>query len=91
MKYKIRVEYEATPIRSLVVQCPWCGKWFDAHDITDRGNKFPSYNYQLACTDYVCPICKLDFGSARDMAYEETPIPAEGIYHGVLKKKVMWE
>jgi len=91
MKYKIRVEYEVAPIRNLVVQCPHCGEWFAACDITDRENKSPNYNYELAYAEYVCPICKLGFGFEEGMDYEEDPIPVEGIHHGVLRKKVMWE
>lgn len=96
MKYKIRVEYEVTPIRHLVVQCPYCENWFDAHDILDTGDKYPRYGYELACMDYYCPICERGFGVGYDgfgpdIPYEEDFIPAEGVYHGVLQKKVVWE
>lgn len=90
MKYKIRVEYEDTPIRSLVVQCPWCGNWFNVDDIVTRN--CPRWEYELYRAEYCCPKCENVFGYSEECNEpEETPIPAEGIYHGVLQKKVVWE
>lgn len=92
MKYKIRVDYEITPIRHLVVQCPYCENWFDAHEIIEDSRKYPRWEHQIDKAEYYCPKCNCGFGENYEICEpEEVPIPDEGIHHGVLRKKVVWE
>lgn len=57
----IRVEYEATPIRHIAIQCPYCKKWFRGEDLISKG-EWLDYDYKIYNTTFTCPICDKSFG-----------------------------
>lgn len=88
----VRVEYEATPIRHIAVQCDKCGKWFDGRDIAD---KEIHYEYDIYSTSFICPICDHFFGADAYRGYSNVKIKecdsASEVYDGILRKKEVWE
>ena len=89
----VRVEYEATPIRHIAVQCPACGKWFCGWDIVNGKNAFDRLRYEsdIRWTEFVCPVCETEFGGLQHN--EKVDIKEVGypeIYDGCLKKKEVW-
>lgn len=57
-KVNVRVEYELTPIRYLVIECPNCKNWFHQNDIVDD---HVSYSYEMSSTECNCPKCETYF------------------------------
>lgn len=93
---KVRVEYEAAPIRHVAVQCPKCKRWFYGRDIV-KGSKFRGLMYEadIMFSEFHCPICNNDFGYinayTKDRVYIEKVSSAEECYNGCLEKKEVWE
>ena len=89
---KVRVEYEATPIRHIAVQCPKCEKWFDGRDITHDGL---GYEYQIRYAQFECPICGKIFGGHEYLGFANVIIQevnsAAECYAGCLQRKEVWE
>ena len=87
--YKVRVEFDPTPIRHIAVQCPICEKWFYGYDITDDEL---TYDYQIGFAHYRCPLCEKYFGYGTDYnneQIEESSHPE--VYRDCLHKQVKWE
>ena len=89
---KIRVEYEATPIRHIAAQCPKCERWFDARDITsDKLN----YDYEIRFAQFVCPVCGKVFGGDEFRDFENVQIEecasSTDVYKNCLRKREVWE
>ena len=61
--FNVRVEYESIPIHKMIVQCPFCNRWFSHFDVTENGI---SYEHQINTTKYTCPVCKKNFGWTPD-------------------------
>lgn len=87
-KVNVRVEYEASPVRHVAVQCPSCEKWFQGNDISDR---HLCYDYDIRLATFYCPMCNESFGfpeDSDDVEIQESCYPE--IYDGVLRKKEVW-
>ena len=77
-KGSVLVEYESTPIRHAITQCPGCGRWFYINHILYYTEKDIKYDYQLtndiAC---VCPVCKnvfyTDSNDIEEKSFDEMP------------------
>ena len=89
---KVRVQYEATPIRHIAVQCPECGRWYRGNDISEQRLSFDSdiYNAQ-----FICPVCGKVFGADACTGYSNVQIEEcddhMAVYKGCLHKKGVWE
>ena len=86
-KVNIKVEYEATPIRHLAVQCPDCNNWFRGSDITKERCIYAS---ELRGAECHCPKCGSEFKTAYESNIEENSEFPE-FYDKCLRKKVTWE
>lgn len=88
----VRVEYEATPIRHIAVQCPKCERWFYGEDII-KGNFYDlRFSYQIHFATFKCPICGAEFGGIEDknkVHIEESSYPE--VYDKCLTRKEIWE
>ena len=87
----VRVEYEATPIRHIAVQCPKCNNWFDGRDI---GDKYLSYDSDIYTTQFTCPVCGKVFGADAYTGYNNVNIEeryGSQVYEGILRRKEVWE
>lgn len=88
----VRVEYEATPIRHIAVQCPSCLRWFRGRDITS--DKL-SFEYQIYSAQFECPICGKIWGADAYNNYASLKIKECGdsgeVYNGCFTKKEVWE
>lgn len=86
--YKVKVEYDCTPIRHIAVQCPKCKNWFKGYDVLYQGGL--SYSSDLISAEFKCPICNEFFGGITDKStVEESSYP--NIYSECLTKKEIWE
>ena len=88
----VRVEYEATPIRHVAVQCPECERWYDGRDITDTRISDESDLYHA---QFCCPVCGHTFGAnsyqgLSNLVVKECASSTE-VYEGCLKRKEIWE
>ena len=90
----VRVEYEATPIRHIAVQCPACGRWYRGHDISDSDLQ---YEYQIHFATFTCPVCGEIFGYTfetrgvcRTINVTECS-SSEEVYKDCLRRKETWE
>ena len=86
-KVNMKVEYEATPIRHLAVQCPDCDFWFFGSDIIKGGCEF---EFQLIGARCKCPKCGSEFKVDKESNIEESDEFPE-FYQKCLRKKVTWE
>ena len=88
----VRVEYEATPIRHIAVQCPECGRWYDGREITEQRL---SFDYQIYHAQFTCPVCGKVFGADACIGYANVSITECGdsseVYKGCLRKKEVWD
>ena len=88
----VRVEYEATPIRHIAVQCPKCEKWFNGREITYSEIH---YDYQICRAQFECPICGKIFGGNEYQGFANVIIQEVGsateCYAGCLQRKEVWE
>lgn len=88
----VRVEYEATPVRHIAVQCPDCGRWYDGRDVGDQRISTDSDIYR---TQFCCPVCGKIFGADACAGYANVHITECGssteVYKGCLRKKEVWE
>ena len=89
---KVRVEYDATPVRHAAVQCPRCLKWFRAKDIA-RDNVI--YDFHIRIAQFTCPLCGKVFGGDENSNYSNVVIEeCDGyseVYKDCLKRKEVWE
>lgn len=87
-KVKIYVEYEPTPFRHLVIECPKCDNKFLPYDICN--DDVPMYSWELSCyCKCTCPMCGHSFDLSNTDIYE--PDMDEEFYKGVRKKIVRFE
>lgn len=88
----IRVEYEATPIRHIAVQCPQCERWYDARDITPHAL---SYDGDIYHAQFNCPVCGKIFGADECQGYANVKIQScscsTEVYAGCLRRKEVRE
>lgn len=82
--FKVKVEYESTPIRHIAVQCPSCEKWFYGYDITSDNL---IYDYQVNFAKFTCPICHEEFSGEHTV--EEVGYPK--VYEECMRRKEVWE
>ena len=88
---KVRVEFEATPIRHIAVQCPKCERWYDGRDVT---NDNLSYEHDIYYAQFICPVCGHVFGADECRGYSNVNIEECGcgeVYKDCLRKKEVWE
>lgn len=90
----VRVEYEATPIRHIAVQCPECEKWFRGWDIVKGERAFDVLRYEsdINWATFECPVCGMEFGGLQHrekVDVKEVSYPE--VYDGCLEKKEVWE
>lgn len=88
---KVRVEFEATPIRHIAVQCPRCERWYDGRDVTEDSL---SYEHHIYRAQFICPVCGHVFGADEYRGYSNVTIEECGcgeVYNGCLRKKEVWE
>ena len=86
-KVNMKVEYGATPIRHLAVQCPNCNNWFYGCDIIEDECR---YSCQLRGAKCTCPKCGSKFKVDNESNIEESgELPA--FYDKCLKQNVTWE
>ena len=89
---KVRVEYEATPIRHIAVQCPKCEKWFDGREITCNQLR---YDHDICYAQFECPVCGKIFGANEYQEFGNVVIQEVGsaaeCYAGCLQRKEVWE
>ena len=92
VKMNVRVEYEATPIRHIAVQCPNCGRWFDGREITEDRL---SFDHDIRKAAVVCPVCDRIFGGFEHQDFGDVKITecgsSEEVYKGCLKRREVWE
>ena len=87
----VRVEYEATPIRHIAVQCPKCERWYDGRDITASNL---SFDYDIRHAQFACPVCGHTFGGNEYQSCVNVKIEERGypeVYEGCLHRKEVWE
>ena len=88
----VRVEYEATPIRHIAVQCPECERWYGGREITEQEL---SFDYQIYHAQFICPICGHVFGANEYEGYANVKITECGsnteVYKDCLRRKEVWE
>ena len=89
---KIRVEYDATPVRHAAAQCPACERWFRARDITkDRID----YDFQIRMAQFECPVCGKIFGGNEHSGYSNVIVEEcdgfSAVYKDCLRRKEVWE
>lgn len=88
----VRVEYEATPIRHIAVQCPACGRWYNGREITEQKL---SFDYQIYNAQFICPVCGKVFGADACSGYANAKITECGsnteVYKDCLRRKEVWE
>ena len=90
-KFNIRVEYDATPVRHLAVQCPNCKRWFHGREISSDEIL---YKHDVCFALFTCPICDEEFGFHFDGSFDDYEISEVGypeVYKDALEKKVTWE
>ena len=89
---KIRVEYDASPIRHIAAQCPKCEKWFNAREIT---NDKLNFDYEIRFAQFVCPICGKVFGGDEFRDFANVQIEEcdtyEAVYKDCLRRREVWE
>lgn len=90
----VRVEYEATPIRHIAVQCPECENWFHGWDIVKGERAFDALRYEsdINWVTFECPVCGSEFGGLQNkekINIKEVSYPE--VYDGCLEKKEVWE
>ncbi len=88
---EVRVEYEATPIRHIAVQCPRCSKWYHGQDITENELRF---EHDIYFAQFHCPVCDHVFGADEYQKYANVHITECGypeVYKDCLQKKEVWE
>lgn len=83
---KVKVEYEPTKIKNLIIQCPNCGSWIRGVD----SSADCEYNYQIRSAVFQCPLCHLRFSIGSEGTIEESNEFPE-IYKKCIKKKIVWE
>ena len=88
----VKVEYEATPIRHIAVQCPECERWYNGREIT--AHKL-SFGYQIYHAQFICPVCGHVFGANECGDYANVNITECGssteVYKDCLHRKEVWE
>lgn len=92
----VRVEYEATPIRHIAVQCDKCGSWFNGLDVTES---VLTHAHHILFARFHCPVCDCAFGfdgnydaflGAHNVQIQECD-SSEEVYKDCKRKKTTWE
>lgn len=95
MNINFRVEFDPQPIRHVAVQCPHCGRWFKARDIT-KDNIACETDLEFAT--FYCPVCEHAFSAYTpswssddlpEVKIEEVGYPE--VYKHCLKRREIWE
>lgn len=86
-KVNMKVEYDATPIRHLAIECPDCHFWFFGSDITKERC---IYDYELKGAECRCPKCDSEFKVDYESNIEESDEFPE-FYDNCLRKRVVWD
>ncbi|SEU09465.1 hypothetical protein SAMN05443270_3095 [Lacrimispora sphenoides] len=83
---KIKVEFEAIPIRHMAVQCSDCKNWFHGNDIYKDGC---SYKHDIFWNECECPKCGNRFIVSENSDLGSANFPE--FYKECLQKKEVWE
>ena len=89
---KVRIEYEAIPIRHIAVQCPNCERRFNGREITKDSLTYDAYIYNAK---FVCPVCGDHFAAKDSRGIPDVDITecdsATDVYDGCLTKTEIWK